>query len=54
VFVDGDEKIDSDVVFTASDNLIGKFQRDGDHYRLQYDFQLKTGVSMMPKAPIPN
>jgi protocatechuate 3,4-dioxygenase beta subunit len=54
VFVDGDEKIDSDVVFTASDNMIGKFQRDGDHYRLQYDFQLKTGVSMMPKAPIPN
>jgi catechol 1,2-dioxygenase len=25
-----------------------------DYYGLQYDFQLKTGVSMMPKAPIPN
>ena len=23
-------------------------------YRVQYDFQLKTGVSMMPKAPIPS
>jgi protocatechuate 3,4-dioxygenase beta subunit len=25
-----------------------------DYYRLPYDFQLKTGVSMMPKAPFPN
>jgi catechol 1,2-dioxygenase len=54
VFVDGDKMIDSDVVFTASDNMTGKFQREGDHFRLQYDFQLKTGASVMPKAPIPS
>jgi catechol 1,2-dioxygenase len=54
VFVEGDEMIESDVVFTAGDNMIGKFQRDGDHYRLRYDFQLKTGVSILPKAPVPN
>ncbi|HTU89392.1 MAG TPA: dioxygenase [Gemmataceae bacterium] len=53
VFVEGDEMIDSDVVFTASDNMIGRFRPDGDHYLLHYDFQLKPGVSTMPKAPIP-
>jgi catechol 1,2-dioxygenase len=53
VFVEGDETIDSDVVFTASGNMIGRFRPDGDHYLLHYDFQLKSGVSTMPKAPIP-
>jgi catechol 1,2-dioxygenase len=53
VFVDGDETLSTDVVFTASDNMVGKFLRDGDHYRLDYDFQLKPGISTMPKAPIP-
>jgi hypothetical protein len=45
--------VSTDVVFTASDNMVGKFQHDGDHYRLNYDFQLRPGVSTMPKAPIP-
>ena len=52
VFVDGDKTVSTDVVFTASGNMVGKFQHDGDHYRLNYDFQLRPGVSMMPKAPI--
>jgi protocatechuate 3,4-dioxygenase beta subunit len=53
VFVDGDPTVATDVVFTASGNMVGKFQRDGDHYCLNYDFQLRPGVSTMPKAPIP-
>ena len=53
VFVEGDEMVETDVVFTASDNMVGKFQQDGDHCRLNYDFQLRPGVSTMPKAPIP-
>src|SRR5271165_1455056 len=52
VFVDGDKTVSTDVVFTASGNMVGKFQHDGDHYRLNYDFQLRPGVSTMPKAPI--
>jgi catechol 1,2-dioxygenase len=53
VFVEGDEMVETDVVFTASDNMVGKFQHDGDHCSLNYDFQLRPGVSTMPKAPIP-
>ena len=33
-------------------DMIGNFH-DGDDYRLNYDFQLRPGVSTMPKAPIP-
>ncbi len=53
VFVEGDNRLNTDVVFTASNNMVGKFQHHGDHYRLYYDFQLRPGVSTMPKAPIP-
>ena len=53
VFVRGDEKIPSDVVFTAGEDKIGDFRREKGEYRLNYDFQLKRGVSRMPKAPIP-
>jgi catechol 1,2-dioxygenase len=53
VFEEGDAMVESDVSFTASGNMVGKFLRDGDHYRLAYDFQLRPGVSTMPKAPIP-
>lgn len=45
--------IDGDVVFTASANMIGDFQEEGDHYRLDIDFPLKHGESKMPKAPVP-
>jgi catechol 1,2-dioxygenase len=53
VFVEGGEMVDTDVVFTASDNMLGRFERDGDGYRLRYDFQLRPGVSTMPRAPLP-
>jgi catechol 1,2-dioxygenase len=54
IFVEGDEQIEADAVFTASKNMIGNFSRDGDRYRLHYDFPLKRGKSAMPKAPIPS
>lgn len=53
VFVKGDPQIEDDVVFTGSDNMVGDFRKDGDHFRLVYDFPLRRGVSTMPKAPIP-
>ena len=53
IFVKGDKRIEDDVVFTASENMVGNFQKEGDHFRLTYDFPLKPGVSKMPKAPIP-
>ncbi len=53
IFVKGDTLIEEDVVFTASKNMVGDFQKEEDHFRLSYDFPLKPGVSKMPKAPIP-
>jgi catechol 1,2-dioxygenase len=53
VFVRGDPEIELDVVFSGSDNMVGDFKKDGDHFRLVYDFPLRRGVSTMPKAPIP-
>ncbi len=53
VFVKGDKRIEEDVVFTASQNMVGDFKKEGDHFRLSYDFPLNQGVSKMPKAPIP-
>jgi catechol 1,2-dioxygenase len=53
VFVKGDPEVEEDVVFTGSDNMVGDFKQDGDHFRLIYDFPLGRGVSRMPKAPIP-
>jgi len=53
IFVKGDPEIEEDVVFTGSDNMVGDFKKDSDHFRLAYDFPLRRGVSTMPKAPIP-
>jgi catechol 1,2-dioxygenase len=53
VFRKGDDIIDEDPVFSADDNLIGEFRKEDGQYRLHYDFQLRPGVSTMPKAPIP-
>lgn len=53
VFRNGDPILDEDPVFSADRNLIGEFRQDNGEYSLQYDFQLKHGVSTMPKAPIP-
>jgi len=53
VFRKGDDIIDEDPVFTADQTTLGEFRKDNGQYRLQYDFQLKPGISTMPKAPIP-
>lgn len=53
VFRKGDDIIDEDPVFTADQTMIGEFRKDNGQYRLHYDFQLKPGISTMPKAPIP-
>jgi catechol 1,2-dioxygenase len=53
VFRKGDDIIDVDPVFSADRNLTGEFRKDNGQCRLQHDFQLKPGVSTMPKAPIP-
>ncbi len=53
VFVKGDPMIAEDVVFTASDNMIGDFKKDGDLFLLNIDFPLKHGESKIPKAPVP-
>ncbi len=53
IFVKGDLDIEDDVVFTASQNMVGDFRPEGDAFRLTYDFPLKRGISTLPKAPIP-
>ncbi|WP_027158748.1 dioxygenase family protein [Methylobacter luteus] len=53
IFVKGDPDIEDDVVFTASQNMVGDFKQEGGVFRLTYDFSLKRGISTMPKAPIP-
>jgi len=53
IFKKGDDQTADDCVFTASENMLGDFTAEGDQFRLQYDFPLKRGVSMQPKAPIP-
>ncbi len=53
IFVKGDPMIPEDVVFTASENMIGDFRKDGDYFMLDIDFPLKRGESRMPKAPVP-
>jgi catechol 1,2-dioxygenase len=52
IFVQGDPIIEDDAVFTANRNMVGDFKKEGDYFRLTYDFPLKRGVSVMPKAPI--
>jgi catechol 1,2-dioxygenase len=53
IFVKGDPDIEDDVVFTANQNMVGDFKREGEVFLLTYDFPLKRGISTMPKAPIP-
>ncbi len=52
VFINGDEIIKTDAVFTANENMMGNFMKKNDHYYLIYDFQLTPGISTYPKAPI--
>lgn len=53
IFVKGAPDIEDDVVFAASQNMVGDFRQEGDAFRLTYDFPLKRGISTLPKAPIP-
>lgn len=53
IFVKGDPIIEDDAVFTASQNMVGDFRKDGDHFLLTCNFPLRKGLSKMPKAPIP-
>jgi catechol 1,2-dioxygenase len=52
IFVEGDEIIETDAVFTANKNMIGHFIKKDNHYTLTYHFQLKKGKSIFPTAPI--
>jgi len=52
VFVTGDPLIEEDVVFTADTNMEGQFTKKGDHFELNYDFELIPGESTYPEAPI--
>jgi catechol 1,2-dioxygenase len=52
IFKKGDNQTAADCVYTASENMMGDFTPDEGHFRLQYDFPLKRGISMQPKAPI--
>jgi catechol 1,2-dioxygenase len=53
IFKKGDDQTADDCVFTASENMLGDFTPEGDRFRLQYDFPLRPGISVLPKAPIP-
>jgi catechol 1,2-dioxygenase len=54
IFKKGDDQAADDVVFTASENMLGDFTPDGDHFRLQYDLPLKRGISVLPKETLPD
>lgn len=53
IFRKGDNILDADPVFSASDNLAAQFRKENSEYRIAQDFQLQPGVSTQPKAPIP-
>jgi protocatechuate 3,4-dioxygenase beta subunit len=63
VFVDGDERLGSDVVFGVTRTLIGEYLRHdhgeppaagvrGPWYTLNYRFAMETGEAILPKPPI--
>ena len=62
VFVDDDERLESDVVFGVTRHLIGDFRRGegtppspdvkGPWYRLDYEFVMEPGEAKLPKPPI--
>jgi protocatechuate 3,4-dioxygenase beta subunit len=63
VFVDGDERLESDVVFGVTRTLVGDYRRH-DHgeppaagvrapwYTLNYRFVMEAGEAVLPKPPI--
>jgi protocatechuate 3,4-dioxygenase beta subunit len=62
VFVDDDERLESDVVFGVTRHLIGDFRPGegtppavdvtGPWYRLDYEFVMEPGEAKLPKPPI--
>jgi protocatechuate 3,4-dioxygenase beta subunit len=62
VFVDGDERLQSDVAFGVTQHLIGNYQRhdepradraaDPPWYSLQYTFVMEPGTAKLPPPPI--
>ena len=62
VFVDGDEHLQSDVVFGVTPDLIGGYRRhdepradraaESPWYSLQYTFVMEPGAAKLPKPPI--
>lgn len=63
VFVDDDERLETDVVFGVTRHLIGKYERRtgetppapdvaGEWYSLHYDFVMEPGEAKLPHPPI--
>ena len=62
VFVDDDDRLESDVVFGVTRHLIGNFRPGegtppaadvtGPWYRLDYEFVMEPGEAKLPKPPI--
>jgi protocatechuate 3,4-dioxygenase beta subunit len=62
VFVDDDERLDSDVVFGVTRQLIGQYRKgegappaedvEGPWYRLGYSFVMEPGEAKLPAPPI--
>lgn len=62
VFVDGDERLESDVVFGVTRALVGDYRlgegpppeggATGPWYRLRYDFVMEPGEARLPQPPI--
>ncbi len=62
LFVDDDERLESDVVFGVTRDLIAAFRRGkdtppapdvtGEWYRLDHDLVMEPGEAKLPKPPI--
>jgi catechol 1,2-dioxygenase len=62
VFVDDDERLETDVVFGVTSHLVGQYRRHdepapvsdvtGSWYSLDYDFVMEVGVAKLPTPPI--
>ena len=54
IFVDDQERLDSDVTFGVLNSLIANFEATSDgSLALRCDFVLEPGETRIPKAPIP-
>lgn len=63
VFVDDDERLETDVVFGVTSHLIGQYRKrtgetppapdiNGDWYSLAYEFVMEPGEAKLPNPPI--